>query len=79
MGRVDPVERAEMRSGEGSGRRHTSYVETPALVQLTWDTTHTEAGWKSNMTTLVVVVGLMGAIATTLNFLLNVYIHRDKF
>src|SRR4051812_32918570 len=29
-----------MRSGDGSGRRHTSYVETPALVQLTWDATH---------------------------------------
>src|SRR4051794_28976943 len=39
MGRIDPVDRAEMRSGDGSGRRHTSYVEIPALVQPTWDTT----------------------------------------
>jgi hypothetical protein len=39
MERADPLERPEVRSGDASGRRHTSYVETPALVQLTWDTT----------------------------------------
>src|SRR4051794_15133808 len=43
MGRVDPGNRAEMRSGDGSGIRHTSYVETPALVQLTWDTTQCQS------------------------------------
>src|SRR4051794_999605 len=39
MERVDPVDWAGMRSGNGSGRRHTSYVGSPGVVQLTWDTT----------------------------------------
>src|SRR5262245_54629928 len=39
MERVDPVDRARMPSGDGSERRHSSYVKSPFMVQLTWDTT----------------------------------------